>query len=202
MEEGEEDRRNPLWVIIAAFLALILVVGIVPVFLVSHNPWPRNVPSLDELEISYGASPNRTSNRGSYNAFLTPGDPLIKVLATRIASLSCPESIVCHARAMYEFVQGNFAYVSEYDDYVMLPVEMLSARGGDCDDHAVLLASLLRAVGIPTRFVHVPGHIYVEAYLPDAPEENSGWVSLDATCRTCAFGQVMPRYMDAEKRYS
>ncbi len=61
-------------------------------------------------------------------------------------------------------------------------VEVLRTMTGDCNEHAVLLAALLRAAGIPARIcaglVYTRGRFYYhawnEAYLGD-------WVSMDAT---------------------
>jgi transglutaminase-like putative cysteine protease len=67
----------------------------------------------------------------------------------------------------------------------------------------VLLASLLEAIGIPTRLAFVPRHVYVEAYIPDAPRryQQDGWVSLDATCKECDFGEVMWQFRDTAPTY-
>lgn len=64
-------------------------------------------------------------------------------------------------------------------------VEVLSMGQGDCNEHAVLFASLARAVGIPTKvcagIVYDSGHFYYHAW----NEVFLGkWFSLDAT-----FGQ-------------
>jgi Transglutaminase-like superfamily len=63
--------------------------------------------------------------------------------------------------------------------------EVAESLEGDCSEHAVLLAALLRARGIPSRvaigLVYVPGqgkmggHMWTEALFSD------GWVPLDAT---------------------
>ncbi|MDQ3332404.1 MAG: transglutaminase-like domain-containing protein [Planctomycetota bacterium] len=63
--------------------------------------------------------------------------------------------------------------------------EVADKLEGDCSEHAVLLAALLRARGIPSRIavgiVYVPGqakmggHMWTEALFAD------GWVPLDAT---------------------
>ncbi|HEX6986270.1 MAG TPA: transglutaminase-like domain-containing protein, partial [Planctomycetaceae bacterium] len=63
--------------------------------------------------------------------------------------------------------------------------EVAETLEGDCSEHAVLLAALLRARGIPSRvavgLVYVPGqakmggHMWTEALFDD------GWVPLDAT---------------------
>ncbi|MDH3215957.1 MAG: lasso peptide biosynthesis protein [Candidatus Krumholzibacteria bacterium] len=59
--------------------------------------------------------------------------------------------------------------------------DVLTSREGDCTEHSVLLAAVLRAAGIPTRVVvglahgdgHLIGHMWTEVYV-------SGWRTLDA----------------------
>ncbi|MFZ0890501.1 MAG: transglutaminase domain-containing protein, partial [Candidatus Binataceae bacterium] len=56
------------------------------------------------------------------------------------------------------------------------------SREGDCKEHSMLLAALLRAAGIPSRLAvgftysdgQFMGHMWTEAYLND-------WTALDAT---------------------
>lgn len=197
---GNPGEKSPLWIIAALFLLFVIIAAVVPVFLIKYSPRPRNIPAPDALGLKFLIVANKNASTGSLNSFLAPDDPVVKAAATKIAADSCPSNKECHARAQFGFVRDNFEYVAESDEYIMLPSEMLYARGGDCDDHAVLLASLLRAVGIPTRFVHVPGHVYVSAYI--GRQGRDGWVSLDATCKSCEFGEIMPKYIDSEKTYS
>jgi hypothetical protein len=49
---------------------------------------------------------------------------------------------------------------TEVVDSVSLARETLKVKGGDCDDLTVLFCSLLEAVGIPSAYLLVPGHIY------------------------------------------
>jgi hypothetical protein len=46
-------------------------------------------------------------------------------------------------------------------DTIHYPRQTLETLGGDCDDTSVLLAALLGNVGIATKIVDVPGHIFV-----------------------------------------
>ena len=67
-----------------------------------------------------------------------------------------------------------------------------------------MLATLLGSVGIDTRFVFVPGHVYVEAWIPDALrryKSEDDWVPLDATCNSCGFGEIHYSYSDDAKSY-
>jgi len=200
MEEEIEEGRSPLWYIVAIALLLILVMSSFPFWGLKDDSWPSSTPTIDEVYQSAPVVINKTSSR---EYVLMPNDPLVKQVATRIATYGCGSSTICQAKAEFFFVRDNFLYVAETDEYIQLPREMLSTRGGDCDDHAVLLANLLQGVGIPTRFVFVPGHVFVQAYIPDAPRryKTDGWISLDATCKSCGFGDEPPQYRDSRRRY-
>ncbi len=78
----------------------------------------------------------------------------------------------------------------DYDVGFASAKEALLSREGDCEEHAVLLAALLRAAGIPSRvavgvtywkgeFVY---HMWTEAFLND-------WTALDATLKTADGGR-------------
>lgn len=45
-------------------------------------------------------------------------------------------------------------------DFLQFPRQTFDYRGGDCDDLSILYTALLEAVGVPTAFVTIPGHIY------------------------------------------
>jgi len=46
-------------------------------------------------------------------------------------------------------------------DTIHYPYQTLERLSGDCDDTTVLMASMLGNVGVDTRFVDVPGHIFL-----------------------------------------
>jgi transglutaminase-like putative cysteine protease len=60
-------------------------------------------------------------------------------------------------RAIQNFVQTNIRYIHDPPELelVQTPQYTLQHRMGDCDDQAVLVASLLTAIGHPSRFVAV-----------------------------------------------
>jgi len=55
-------------------------------------------------------------------------------------------------------------------DYVQYPRETLARLSGDCDDLAVLYASLLEGAGVPTVLVTSPGHIFVAFMLKNGKQ--------------------------------
>jgi transglutaminase-like putative cysteine protease len=65
------------------------------------------------------------------------------------------------AAAIFDYVESNVGYVPDPrgHDYVAPPLETLECGGGDCDCHAVLVASLCEAVGMTTRLVRCRSEI-------------------------------------------
>lgn len=56
-------------------------------------------------------------------------------------------------------------------DTVQYPRETLAKRTGDCDDTTVLVAALLENIGISTKLIEIPGHIFLMADT-GIPEQN------------------------------
>ena len=131
----------------------------------------------------------------------------IKQIADQIVTLSCTETHpVCNAKAIFYFVQNNFNYLNDplAFEYYKTPQESLQSNTGDCDDSSILTASLLQAVGFRTRFVFVPGHVFVQVRIPEAIssyKDEDNWINLDATCSGCKFGEIHYSYSKKEKRY-
>lgn len=60
-------------------------------------------------------------------------------------------------RAIHAYVQDNIQFVKDVNGVETLatPIKTLEFRKGDCDDQAVLVATLLESIGHPTRFVAI-----------------------------------------------
>jgi transglutaminase-like putative cysteine protease len=110
--------------------------------------------------------------------------PEIRQLATAIIRRTPEKNYGAEARELARWVQKNIRYTRDPVELELLtPAEKLIEIGyGDCDDMAILLAALLGAVGIRSRFRLVSTrragsyqHVYVEARTAD------GWLPLDAT---------------------
>lgn len=115
-------------------------------------------------------------------AFVTPRDPAVDELArqaSRLAALREDRAFgsrnVAFAAAMTDaLAELGMAYVPDPAnpfsstsetphavDTIHYPYQTLETLSGDCDDTTVLLASLLGNVGVNTRFVDAPGHIFL-----------------------------------------
>ena len=207
-EEVEEEKRSPLVYILALFLILMLILWIVPYYSVKLDPEPKNIPTKESIlpaNITAGERNTTLITRNEFLNLLNPNDPLIKQTASKIATQSCSSEKVCQAKAIFYFVRDNFDYVSDpRTEYVESAREVLATGGSDCDGMAVLLANLEMAIGIETRFVFIPDHVYVQIKLDEAMKKyktDDGWINLDATCSYCEFGEIPYQNIESKKSY-
>jgi transglutaminase-like putative cysteine protease len=111
-------------------------------------------------------------------------DPRMISTARAVIYLTPPKMQMAEVDALLRFVQSHVRYVQDVHEVETLstPDKTLAARVGDCDDQVTLLATLLEAVGYPTRFIvagySVPGqfeHVYLESFA------SGQWVAMDPT---------------------
>jgi hypothetical protein len=116
-------------------------------------------------------------------AFITTDDPVVDSVAIRairaVSGLS-PNPFagrnVANAAAIFDALttlgvsyvpdpNNPYPKISDRDthgiDRINYPRQTLAKRAGDCDDTTILLAALLGHVGIPTKLVDVPGHLFL-----------------------------------------
>lgn len=114
-------------------------------------------------------------------AFVTAGDPTVQRLSRNVTSITrslgnaAVNERLRMAMAIHETLNlygleyvidpdSSYIELSEEEnalDYLQFPVQTLDFRAGDCDDLSILYASLFEAIGIPTAFVTIPGHIFM-----------------------------------------
>ena len=114
--------------------------------------------------------------RGRYAAFVTPKDPLIINFSRGVASeFGATKEPTQLAAALFDTLGTlGVTYVADpinpyqvtsnkvdYVDYVQYPRETLQRRSGDCDDLVALYSAALESMGIPTRTLLVPGHMFM-----------------------------------------
>jgi transglutaminase-like putative cysteine protease len=84
-------------------------------------------------------------------------NPTVRQLAVEIrqAARVPSKDWLGEVRALHRFVRSYITYVRDVRDVETLqtPLHTLQNRAGDCDDQSLLLASLLEAIGHPTKFV-------------------------------------------------
>lgn len=66
--------------------------------------------------------------------------------------------------AVFKEINSRWNYVSDPKDgdYIATASESLEFLSGDCDDHSILMAACVRAIGGTPRLIHTKGHIYPE----------------------------------------
>lgn len=65
----------------------------------------------------------------------------------------------------YELVSSRINYTLDEDDHWQSPAETLSLGSGDCEDHSLLLASLITALGGTCRVNLISGHAFPTVYV-------------------------------------
>lgn len=132
------------------------------------------------------------------------GSPLIRNLAIQIVrDAGIPERDKAgEIVAVHDWVKAHLRYVKDplWYEFVTYPETLAFERAdGDCDDHCVLEAALLGALGIPTRFVVYAfkgaanfAHVAMAAMVSD-----NQWMPLDPIVKNQPAGWEVP---DATKR--
>lgn len=75
--------------------------------------------------------------------------------------------------SLFKHINRNFKYVSDNkrDEYFASPRETIeNGLGGDCDDHSILMVSVLQSIGARCRIVLIEGHAYPELFCGDKNE--------------------------------
>jgi transglutaminase-like putative cysteine protease len=143
-------------------------------------------------------------------AFVTPRDPAVDELARQASRLVLQRTDngfgnrnVAFAAAITDALAelgvvyvpdptNPFATISKTPhavDTIHYPYQTIDRLSGDCDDTTVLMASLLGNVGVDTRFVDAPGHIFliVDTGLH---ENNRNALGVDSTLMVIADHEV------------
>lgn len=112
--------------------------------------------------------------------------PVIRDLALKIvrnAGAGNEKSWSKQARAIQLYVQKEVAYRRDIRgvETVQSPVQTLKYGQGDCDDKSVLTASLLEAIGHPTRFAAVGKQKNHFCHVLAQTKIGGRWVSLETT---------------------
>lgn len=66
--------------------------------------------------------------------------------------------------AVFKEIRNNWNYVNDPNgsEYIAPASESLQHFSGDCDDHAILMAACIKAIGGTPRIIHTGGHLYPE----------------------------------------
>ncbi|MCK5023809.1 MAG: transglutaminase domain-containing protein, partial [Candidatus Aenigmarchaeota archaeon] len=109
--------------------------------------------------------------------------------------------------AIYDYVRSSIRFVDDPgSEYMALPCETILAGGGDCEDHAILLASMLESVGIDAVILSIPNEHTMVGVVSDnidglcerflhMPYKGKDIVIADTTFSNC-IGKVSEEYVE------
>lgn len=74
------------------------------------------------------------------------------------------------ALSVFKVINSSWTYVNDVKggEYFARASESSALLAGDCDDHAILMAASIKAIGGDVRLVRTSGHIYPELRVGDA----------------------------------
>lgn len=194
-EEFIASRKHSFFhTIVALITAVALLFLSIQAYLYLIHPEPVNIPSLEEVNslLDFSLEDPFSSHRSEeVKTVISEARDEIKQAANYIAAQSCSKADrVCQSKALFYFVRDEIKYVPDenFHDQLENPLTVLKTGGADCEDIAVLLVALEKAIGNKVRLVFVPGHAYAQVSIPDYRGEK--WLNLEATCKDCQFGEL------------
>jgi hypothetical protein len=136
----------------------------------------------------------------------------------RVQGAGCPgRDDECEARAIFDWVAKNIRYTGDVGPHALKPggpveaVDQFQAadrtiefRGGDCDDHAVLSATLAAQNGFPPKFRITSNtgdswdHIYTMLGVPKLDPKK--WIAIDTTLGDPGHGKTTGKFNTQPKR--
>ncbi len=134
----------------------------------SHWTWNLSIPK--SLYEAYRSVPDSTRTRNGpegYGYLTTTKDYYVQVLAQKLNETANNQGYDSYEKISFvlAFVQ-SLPYTSDnvttgYDEYPRFPIETLVDGGGDCEDTAILFASLTLILGYGTVYINPPDHYAV-----------------------------------------
>jgi hypothetical protein len=101
------------------------------------------------------------------NRIMSSDNPAVMAKASQIAANYSGAYNIYQVAAAFDYVFENVAYVNDPAgrDYWATPSETLQRMTGDCEDHALLLAALITAMGGNARFHMEKDHAFLSVYV-------------------------------------
>lgn len=142
---------------------------------------------------------------------LTDSDGSVRREAVRMATanftevkVGAEEFTMVQAFSIFKEINSRWRYVSDVKDgeYFATPAESLELMAGDCDDHALLMAACINAIGGQVRLVRTEGHVYPELLIgSEAQLERAGYLIRKQLFATEVGNAPLYHHTDADGRH-
>lgn len=108
---------------------------------------------------------------------IDPADPVVRKAAVLMATkhfahvkVEEDEHTLVQSFSIFKEINSKWKYVSDIKggEYFAPASESVELMAGDCDDHAILMAAAIKAIGGEVRLIRTTGHIYPELKIGDA----------------------------------
>src|SRR6266446_3743263 len=112
------------------------------------------------------------------------GHPLVRLAAVSSARGSVKN--VNEIEGVLDWVKKNIEFRGENAETLQSPVVTLQLKAGDCDDHSMLMAAMLKSLGYQVEFKTVATqrmapHQFSHVYVIVRDKRTGRWVPLDST---------------------
>lgn len=134
----------------------------------------NRISSQVEVKAAKGVSQPHISMQQRIQQKVDYTNPEVRMFAVKNSLLYFDEYYskygqICRQFSLIKSIKGQYKYVRDPNgfDYFADPTESIALMAGDCDDHSILMASVLEAIGASVRIIWAPGHVYPELYCGD-----------------------------------
>lgn len=134
--------------------------------------------------------------------------PEVRQLAATLARLGPGFGTYAEVSFVLAFVQQVITYQHDEGEYPKYPIETLTEAAGDCEDFAILAASLLHAMDYQTALLFVPGHcalgIAGATGVPGIHSTHDGldYYYCEMTATNWIIGELPPEYQPGQIQVS
>ncbi|HRH68964.1 MAG TPA: hypothetical protein PLB89_05615 [Flavobacteriales bacterium] len=114
------------------------------------------------------------------------------------------EFTLVQSLSIFKEINTKWRYVSDVKggEYFATPSESLALMAGDCDDHALLMAACIKAIGGEVRLVRTEGHVYPELLIGDETKlERAGYLIRKVLFTDAVGDDPLYHHTDADGRH-
>jgi len=109
--------------------------------------------------------------------------PAIRQFAVMLTNGLMQKDYFGEVETIHNFIKDHIRYVRDVRNVetIQTPERTLENKAGDCDDKSTLAATLLEAIGHPTRFVAIGLHNQPYSHVFPETRVGNKWVSVETT---------------------